>query len=148
MLAKIAEKFDKDKEAADSDKVDRARHADKVNAVTGLKLTMDIPKFGDKDTKSDKKWRKIMSVMDLQTFGRTGQRAQDLLVAYRQALPSGGSRMRIYVTIHDRASRKGMLPERAMEVLEQIKTRMKDIRETKFQTQCRLDMEFKALHGW
>ena len=86
-----------------------------------------------------------MNVMALQSFGRTGQRPIDLLVAYRQALIAGSIRLRIYDTIHDRANRQGLIPEQAMVVLEEIKDRMKDIKETPFQTQIRLDNDFKGL---
>jgi hypothetical protein len=69
-----------------------------------------------------------------------------MLELYKTCLASAGTRMRMYTTIHDKASLDGRLPHEAAAVLEEIKTRMKeDIRETKFQSQFRIGAEFKAL---
>ena len=79
-------------------------------------------------------------------MGRHTIRGIDLIVGYKRCLPEGSVRRRTMDTMLNKAHKKGLMPHRATEVMEEIKKRMKeDFKETSFQVQSRLDEDFAQL---
>ena len=118
--AQMATVLDKLSARLESHTQSDARQTDKCNALIGLKLTADIPKFPDKDTNFERHWRQFSHVMDLQALGRQALRPMDILVGYKGALMPGSTRLRTYDTIVNRAQKNGLLPGSAMKVMEEI----------------------------
>ena len=119
---------------------------ERVNALSGFAFKPEVPIFKDSDTDFERHWRAYQSLLDCHQFGRTGTRPIDVLNIFRRTLASGSTRMLIYDTIYQRASRRNRLPAEAKEVMEEVKERMSNaIKETLFQKQDRMEKEFHAL---
>ena len=101
------------------DEDDRVR--DKLNALTGLKFDQAIPVLRDTDPDWDRYFRQFMSVIHCHSYGRRGVRPYDVVVLLKRGLPANGPRLRLYNTIIERAQVEQKLPEKAEEVLEELK---------------------------
>ena len=71
-------------------------------------------------TNFDKHYSTFQSIVDCHRWERQGVRPYDVLVIFKRTLPDKSTRLREHNTIIDRARKKGMLPHRAADVLDDL----------------------------
>ena len=122
------------------------RGRDNINALVGFKFEQALPRLKDSDTDFESHWLEFQSIMDCHAHGRRAVRPLEVLIVYRKSLADGSVRQKIYDNIFRRARKARKHPEKAAEVLEEVKKKVKNaIRETDFQKTDRVDKEFQQL---
>ena len=123
----------------------RARGGGGGSLIVG-KMGLDFPEIQDNDTDFDTHWHTFMSIIDCYRASGRVVTPYEIMMMLKRTLPMNSTRRREYDTIVEQARLSGKLPDKAQEVLKEIKEKLEATNvESSFQKMIRLSSEFENL---
>ncbi len=147
-MSTIVERMDRqprwsDQEGADDDSLYRS---DRLQAIMGLDVKMNLPKIKDDDADLDRHDNAFDDAIICYQFGGRKIRDIDVLLLYGESFPEGTTRSHVFENYLRKAKRAKRIPQEAAKVKAAVREELRTyIWETALQRMTRLDREFDTL---
>ena len=147
-MSTVVERMDRqprwsDQEGADDDGLYRS---DRLQAIMGLDVKMNLPKIKDDDADLDRHDNAFDDAIICYQFGGRKIRDIDVLLLYGESFPEGTTRSQVFKNYLRKAKRAKRIPQEAAKVKAEVREELRTyIWETALQRMTRLDREFDTL---